>query len=325
MAVLTKIGDYDVRPSSIDAGVVRYEATHVLLPRRATIERVEASAPRSAAIRMMRHACILEALHHSGVPRVYECGRVDGLPWVAFERIDGAALETELRSRRLDGPEVLDLIVDVAAILTDAHARGVLHRDITPSVIIRTANREHPVVLAGWDSACTLDTELATPLKGSPRYRAPELIHDLPADGRVDVFALGMVCYEALTGELPLLSYAPEDAAEPTTLATLIRAMLSDDPVKRPTAAEVATMACAIREQTKAASASAEDEVYASVEIAVDTAREIERAIEDQLQAAPRVKPRWTPQWALEERAAAGGLVEIVPRRMRDARDDGSS
>ena len=328
MSVLSKIGDYEVRPSSIDSGVVRYEATHVLLPRRAIIETVEASAARSASIRMMRHACILEALHHSGVPRIFECGRIDGRPWVAFEKIDGVSLETELRSRRLAASEVLELIASVAAILTDAHARGVLHRDITPSVIIRAANREHPVVLQGWDNACTLDTELATPLKGSTRYRAPELIHGLPFDGRADVFALGMIGYEALTGELPLLSYAPEAGAEPTSLPTLIRAMLNDDQVMRPSAAAVCAMVRAIRAQTETEVAvpepvSDEGGDYVSVEIEVDATREIERAIEEKLVREPRTKPRWTPQWALDERTAS--LVEIAPLRMRAASEDGDA
>lgn len=235
----TKIGDYEVQQVVVVAGVVRYEATHVVLPRRAIIEVLEPTASRMLAVRLMRHACILEALHHPGVPRVFECGMLEGRPWIAFERTDGITLESDLRARRLDVSEVLDVIEQVATILTHSHARGVLHRDITPSAIIRDARRGH-VVLQGWANACTLDTELPGLLRGTHRYRAPELLHDRPADVRADIFALGRIAYEALTGRAP---FHPG-------LATLITDMVSEDPTSRPAAAEVVARVRAIRAES---------------------------------------------------------------------------
>lgn len=314
MPARTKIGNYDVQQPSVVAGVVRYQATHVVLPRRAIIEVLAPTAPRTAAIRLMRHACILEALQHAGVPRVFECGLLEGRPWVAFEHIEGISLESELRSRRLGVSEVLDVIEHVATILTHAHARGVLHRDITPRAIIRDARRGQ-AVLQGWASACTLDTEAPSVLKGTHRYRAPELVGDRRADGRADVFALGRIAYEALTGRAPFH----------TGLAALIAEMVSEDPTLRPTASDVVETIRALR--------AGADADYASLKVALEAAARLDDddeidivfdEVDDEPPRAeqPRATSRWTPQWGLDARAVvAHGIVEIMPRR-RAADDD---
>jgi serine/threonine protein kinase len=328
MSGTTRIGDYDVRQTSVVAGMVRYEATHIVLPRRAVIEILDPATPRTFAVRMLRHACILEALHHPGIPRVFECGMLDGRPWVAYERTEGPTLEAELGSRRLHLSEVLDLIEQVAAILTHAHARGVLHRDITPDAIIRDIRRGDTLLLDHWANACTLDTELASPLKGNNRYRAPELIHDRPTDGRADVYALGMIVYQALIGDPGW--QANDLRTHPATLRTLIAAMINDEAMLRPTAAEVLVTVRAIREQiAQQQKAEAADSEYASVEVAyteLPAAREedsVEVALDELMIEPPRAKARWTPQWSLEDQAAvARGVVEIPPRRRRNVRPD---
>jgi serine/threonine protein kinase len=323
----TRIGDYEVRQTSVVAGMVRYEATHIVLPRRAVIEILDPATPRTFAVRMLRHACILEALHHPGIPRVFECGMLDGRPWVAFERTDGPTLESDLGSRRLQLSEVLDLTEQVAAILTHAHARGVLHRDITPSAIIRDIRRGDTLLLDHWANACTLDTELASPLKGNNRYRAPELIHDRPTDGRADVYALGSILYQALIGDPGW--QANDLRTHPASLRTLIAAMINDEVMLRPTAAEVVASVRAIREQLAQQAVEVANEAdYASVEVEYSdlpvtrTDDSIDVAL-DELLEPPRAKPRWTPQWSLEDQAAvARGVVEISPRRRRGVRPD---
>lgn len=78
MQELTTIGDYEVRVIERVGTVVRYAATHVVLPRRAVVELLDLDAPRVDAMRLMRRACLLEALQHPAVPRIFECGRLDG-------------------------------------------------------------------------------------------------------------------------------------------------------------------------------------------------------------------------------------------------------
>ena len=297
MLDLTRIGDYEVRDATALAGLVRYQATHIVLPRRAIIEAAHPAAPRAIAIRVLKHACILEALRHPGVPRVFECGMIDGRPWVAFEPPIGVSLAAELRTRRLAVDEVLDVIEEVATILTHAHARGVLHRNVTPSTILRDP-RTRTIHLHGWSDACTLDSELPTPLKASARFLAPELLAGGTTDGRADVFALGVIAHHALSGCDAVVPVRAEDVpVDPPELAALIADMLADVPALRPTAAEV-----------------------------IDTVRSIRRTPRAPVLLEPVRKPRWTPQWGLEGQAAvARGVVEITPRRLRATSEDGEA
>jgi hypothetical protein len=214
----TTIGDYHVRVLERAGGVVRYAATHVVLPRQAIIELVELDAPRVVAMKLLRRACILEALHHPAVPRVFECGRFEGRPWIAIAHDHGTTLHDELQHRRLEVRELLTLVEQVAAFLSYAHARGVLHGDITPMAIVR----EPTLRFQRWDNACAHDTELSSDA----------------IDGSDDVFGLGKTALAAL---------ATRDAA-PDALTTLLARMLDDDPAMRPTAPEVVTAARALRD-----------------------------------------------------------------------------
>lgn len=280
---MTTIGDYEARAVDATGGVVRYEATHVVLPRRAIIELVADSAPRCAAVRLLRHACILEALRDAVVPRVFECGRLDGQPWVAFEAPEAKPLELELESRALEVSELLDVIEQVAATLSHAHARGVLHRDICPSAIVREPTRSR-ILLTGWGNACTLDTELAPPPRSASRFHPPEPDPDRAAD----IYALGMTALQALAGPNPTLSTQPR---VPKTLTVLLAEMVSDDPTHRPTASDLVARVRALRAHVPAAY-----DASLEVEIEYDT----ENAEEPVLLEQPRNKPRWTPQPPVE-------------------------
>jgi eukaryotic-like serine/threonine-protein kinase len=331
MSELTRIGDYEVHALSTAAGVVRYRATHVLLPRVAMIELSQPAAPRAAAIRLMRQACILEALHHPGVPRVFECGVHDGQPWVAYEPSAGVVLETELRAGKLGIVDVVEAIEQVATILTHAHARGVLHRNVTPASIVRDPHRGH-LVLADWTAACTIDSKNPGMLAGKCRYRAPELSDNHRwAEGRADVFSLGMIALQALAVRDARVSMRAEDIpVEPPALANLIAEMIADVPALRPSAAEVVETLRTIRREGRIRNL--EDlqttEEYAAFELAPDIDRMIDVALEEDASrrepTAPdkaRIKPRWTPQWRLDSGATVPrGIVEIAPRR-RDNRE----
>jgi serine/threonine protein kinase len=319
--MLTTIGDYETVWLETTSGRVRYTGTHRVLPRRAVIEMLEIGAPPNAAVRLLRQACILEALQHSSVPRVFECGRIDGRPWIAYEAREGARLDREMAARALGVGEVMDVMEHVANVLCHAHSRGVLHRDITPHAILLETGRG--VVLDDWQNASIADSELCTPLKGTSPYRAPELIHDLPADGRADIYALGMIAIRALAGPDALI-VSPANV-HPPVLATLLANMVNDDPFMRPTAAE---LVAAIRDiRGEIASAEREnDELEVDLEVAAvseiaDDDLEITVSDPDEsivLLDQPRLKPRWTPQWGIENQAAAAyDIVQIEPRGRR--------
>ncbi|CAN5922484.1 hypothetical protein BH11GEM2_BH11GEM2_33360 [soil metagenome] len=218
MQQLTTIGDYQVREIERTGAVVRYEALHVVLPRRAVVELVEPGAPRVDVLRLMRRACILEALQHPAVPRVFECGRLDGRPWIAIADDQGTTLEDELKHRKLEVREVLTLLEEVAAFLSHAHARGVLHGNITPTAIVRAPTLR----LQRWENARIHDTELSSDA----------------IDGRDDVFALGRTLCVALS----------RPGAAPEALRDLLSRMLAADRALRPTAVEVVASARAVRD-----------------------------------------------------------------------------
>ncbi len=223
----TRIGDYVVvaELASEDVGTV-YEATHVVLPRRVLLKVMHGGSgwQRSMAIAVLREACLLEALSHPGIPRVYECGVLpDKRPWTAFEMMDGTTIADLHRNSTMSLVDVVTMLRDVADLLHHAHGRGVVHRQLTAAALVRTPDRAFPYAVTGWQHALTLDTNSRVPL-----------------DIRDDVFALGVVAFRALTGAMPdMLTTAQMCPAVPAELSALIDQMLATEPVARPTSAEV--------------------------------------------------------------------------------------
>ena len=215
-----RIGDYAIeRELEVTGPAAIFHATHVLLPRRAVLRllRPDFAAVKAAAIELMREACMVEALRHPGVPRVYECGRQGEQPWVACELVEGKPLAETLDERALRADETIALVRDVAEILAHAHARGIVHRNLRPEAIVRgDGKRGFPLCLVDWSSARVLE------------------------DGSGDVLALGAIAHLALSGELP----TPERRlAGPAKLVALIEAMMAAEPSARPTAVQVAAAA----------------------------------------------------------------------------------
>ncbi|HEY5946474.1 MAG TPA: protein kinase [Kofleriaceae bacterium] len=215
-----RIGDYralrELRRD--DTGVI-FEAVHLVLPRRAALKLTH---DRSHAVQMMREACVLEALAHPGVPRVFECGVLpDKRPWVARELIEGTSLADVMNGSSLALSDVVVMIRAVAEILDHAHRRGVVHHRLRESAVVRTPDRAFPYCVRGWASLVVHDSQT------SP-------------DPSSDVHALGALAFRALTGT-PLSegAFAQEQApAAPAELTALIDQMLAGDPRWRPNAAE---------------------------------------------------------------------------------------
>ena len=219
-----RVGDYTIDRELVreDSGVV-YQATHMVLPRKAHLKVMAGAFSRPLAVQLLREACLLEALQHPGIPRVYECGVLpDRKPWVATQRIDGLSLQASLD----DGPmPVADLVVvlrDVADILAHAHSRGVVHTKLSADTIVRTPERQLAVYLRGWSAARTVESTQSL-------------------DIREDVYALGGVAFRALTGCLhtPSVSATEWCPAAPPELTALIDVMLDGNARVRPTAEEV--------------------------------------------------------------------------------------
>lgn len=217
-----------------------YRASHRVLPRcaRVVILHPDFVGVRKAELTLMREACMLEALHHAGVPRVFECGVVERRPWSATELVVGTTLERITAVRPLGIGQALAVLRDAAAILAHVHQRGVVHRNLTPKALLQTPERGFPLCITSWGDAASTDS-VAPPVadRDAKFYRAPELSSVRAADPSADLFALGAVMYEAATLVLP--EPVEKFPGIPAPFHALLAGMLSRFPTERPTAAEV--------------------------------------------------------------------------------------
>lgn len=221
-----RIGDYRLGAQlAADEVAATFLATHVVLPRKVTLAVVHADAARVGAVRLIREACLLEALAHPCAPRVYECGVLpDRRAWAAYELVVGASLANTTVNAPLAIADLVVIVRDVADLLDHAHARGVVHRALTADALVHTPDRVAPVLVRGWRDARTVDAA------GGERV-----------DPRDDVGALGAVAFRALVGCDPdgAMSAAERCPHGPHELTALIDHMLAADPAARPTSADV--------------------------------------------------------------------------------------
>jgi predicted Ser/Thr protein kinase len=174
--------------------------------------------PEAFAERFTREARSLAKLSHPRIVMIYDFGRTEtGLYYFIMELVDGTDLRRVIQIGRLSASEALAIITQVCEALQYAHEEGVIHRDIKPENIL--LNRKGQVRIADFglakilDSPATSSTSTLTKIgqkMGTPQYMAPEQIEQ-PArvDHRADIYSLGVVFYEMLTGELPLGRFAP--------------------------------------------------------------------------------------------------------------------
>ena len=167
------------------------------------------------AERFNREARALAKLNHPNIVGVYEFGQVEALHYFIMEYVDGANLRQLERNGRLSPRQALQILPEICDALQYAHDEGVVHRDIKPENVL--IDRKGRVKIADFGLAKILgrdpqDLRLtgAGQVMGTPHYMAPEQIeHPLDVDHRADIYSLGVVFYEMLTGELPLGRFAP--------------------------------------------------------------------------------------------------------------------
>ena len=233
-----RIGDYRLEEELTASTAARtYRATHQVLPRQVVVKL--ASEPRDS-LGVLREACILAALPHCGIVRVYETGRLgDHRTWFASEIVEGLTLAGALELGPLEVGVANGIVRDLAEILAYAHNRGVVHAGLVPDHVVLTARtRGFPLCITDWSAARTHDAQGIHTWEPGP-YTAPEVVRG-ELDDRADVFALGAIAFRALTGAMP--DGAPISARAPhlpRALATLVEQMLAYDRWDRPSSAEV--------------------------------------------------------------------------------------
>ena len=154
--------------------------------------------------RFLREAQAAAALDHSNICTVYEIDEVEGETFIAMALIEGPTVKDKIAERPLKLKEALDITIQSAHGLQAAHEKGIVHRDIKSANLMLTAQGQVKVMDFGLAQLAERSqlTKTATIL-GTPAYMSPEQAQRLPTDRRTDIWSLGVVIYEMVTGRLP--------------------------------------------------------------------------------------------------------------------------
>ena len=282
------IGPYRVL-ESIGAGGMGevYLAEDTRLHRKVALKAVRESGAGSAELRqrLLREARAIAALNHPRIAAVFDIveSEEDGIgrSWIVMEYVPGETLGQRLRRGRLSTVEALTIGAEVADALGAAHSHGIIHRDLKPANICLTPDGHVKVLdfgLAKTIASPRAETALDGPadlapltrhgdIAGTPGYMAPEQLRALPLDERADIYTLGVVLFEMLTGRrafsgdfmtaaMGALTTAPPrvrdvDATVPVAVDALVARMMSVDAGARPaTAATVRAELERLRDET---------------------------------------------------------------------------
>jgi serine/threonine-protein kinase len=245
------------------------------------VESADAERPEYFRKRFFREASILARLQHPNVVTLHDYGRIEGEPeryFMAMEYLDGMTLAQRIDARApLPADETLRLLRQVARGLREAHKLGAVHRDLKPSNIMLVPDEE------GGEAVKILDFGIGKLLGspgeeqeltqegaflGSPKYVAPEMVNERRVDARTDVYSLGVIAYECLTGQLPFqtetnlemilahcsapvpeMSHRAPTVQVPPVIEALVRKCLGKAPEDRPQSMDEVLRAIAECEQ----------------------------------------------------------------------------
>lgn len=202
--------------------------------------------------RFMREGELISRLNHPGIVKVVEYGLSpkDATPYLLMEYIPGRSLEDIIEKEPLEISLKRNIILQIAEALQAVHEQGILHRDIKPGNIIITRDNQVKITDFGTARLSTSELTRAQEVLGSPAYMAPENFSQTEIDNRADIFSLGVLSYQFITGKKPFegnslvevfrsisehLPPAPSkyDTTVTPALEKVLAGMLEKDPAKR--------------------------------------------------------------------------------------------
>lgn len=248
-------------------GVV-YRALHLRLQRPVALKfiRFTGTLPEKEVLRFRTEALLAAKLQHPNIVAIFDVGIQGGQPFYAMQLIEGQTLSQRLGQGSVDPDRGAEWVKQIAEAIHYAHSQGILHRDLKPSNVILDAEQVPHILdfgLAKSESASVLEPQLtlAGSILGSPSYMSPEQVRADSASisPRTDVYALGAILYECLTGRPPFTATHPMDVLKavleqlppsprtleprvPRDLETICLKCLSKEPAERyPTADDLAS------------------------------------------------------------------------------------
>lgn len=211
-ATVNTIGDYRVlNVIAVHGQGIVYRADHPYLNRQVVIKASKNAFDEESQLAILEEGKALAALEHPNLAKVYDLQMHDGRPYLVMEFIDGRNLADTLRSKQYTPDDAGQLIGVLGRALQHAHDKGIVHRDLKPANVVMQASDQTPKIidfgLAKIQNAY-VPSEGETSMGGTLAYMAPEQakwfldgpIGQPPIDERVDVFSLGAILYELLTG-----------------------------------------------------------------------------------------------------------------------------
>jgi serine/threonine-protein kinase len=233
-----------------------YLARDVLLDRPVALKALfpELSVDRSFVTRFRNEAKAAANLSHPNIVSVYDWGQGGNTYYIVMEYIDGPTVSSMLRSGPIAPVRAAAIAADVAAALDFAHRRGVIHRDVKPGNVLIDSHGQGQVKVADFGIARAVgaseDLTQTGSVMGTATYFSPEQAQGYPVDPRSDVYSLGVVLYEMVTGRAPFagdnpvtIAYkhvkedpvpaASANAAVPADLEAIIMRALAKDPTYR--------------------------------------------------------------------------------------------
>ena len=218
---------YKARQKSLN----RVVALKLLAPERVTDSKF--------AQRFVQEAQVLATLSHPNIVTVHEFGQTNGLYFLIMEFIDGVTLRQAMKAGRFTPEQALSIVPPVCEALQYAHEHGVVHRDIKPENLL--IDKHGRVKIADFGIAKMLNSDgpeswfAEAEMAWTPQYMAPEQKERGVADSRADIYSLGVVLYELLTGELPAdqLKQPLEEIQIDAPLHEIVRRALNSNPEMR--------------------------------------------------------------------------------------------
>jgi len=183
------------------------------------------------AERFDREAKLIAQLEHRHIVPIYSFGIDEDIPWMAMRLVGSGALSSQLKNGPIERKRAIEILAECAEALDYAHERGILHRDVKPQNVL--LDLKGHVYLADFGIAKMIESSAVFTetgmIQGTPQYMSPEQARSEAVDRRTDIYALGIVAYEMLTGRLPFTADTP--------VAVLMKHVM--DPIPIPSASEV--------------------------------------------------------------------------------------